>query len=67
MAENEMKDMYGLPVEVRSTAQLGFLVDGEEYAGSLVFRECQKPMDALDCKSAGAECCSADGTTRADG
>ena len=28
MAENEMKDMYGLPVEVRSTAELGFLVEG---------------------------------------
>ena len=27
MAENEMKAMCGLPVEVRSTAQLGFLVE----------------------------------------
>ena len=28
MAENEMEAMCGLPVEVRSTAGLGFLVEG---------------------------------------
>ena len=35
MAENEMKAMYGLPVEVRSTAQLGFFRVAQQVAHSL--------------------------------